>query len=230
MGSTGVLGRQQEDWEKSNTCMIDRYSHNMRVSGMDMTRYESVQKWADDLEGVFTTADLKVALDENADATLYRVLGELIQTGTLVRVKRGIYATPGADLATISSRIEPESYISTGTVLAQKATIGSVPARKVQAVKVGRPRIYRCELGIIEHLSIDPKLYFGFSSVNGKLVALPEKAFLDVCYFCFKGKRFSFDPASDVNLQDLDFDVIDRYLEAYSKRFVSFFNRIWRNR
>jgi len=195
---------------------------------MKVKRYRAVQDWADDLEGVFTIADLKVALDENSEATLYRVLGELTRSGVLLRVKRGIYATPGASLTAVSSRIEPKSYISTGTVLARTATIGSVPARKVQAVKVGRPRVYRCDLGVIEHLSINPRLYFGFSSEGGKLVASPEKAFLDVCYFTFKGKRFSFDPASDVNLEDLDFGRISGYLESYDPRFISFFNRTWR--
>lgn len=111
--------------------------------------------------------------------------------------KKSIYATPTATLETISSRIEPKSYISTGTVLAKKAIIGFVPALKVQAVKLGRPRIYKCKTGIIEHLSISPKLFFGFSAKNGKLVATPEKAFLDVCYFYFKGKRFSFEAMSD---------------------------------
>jgi len=195
---------------------------------MEIGRYRAVQDWAGDLEGVFTIADLKVALDEDAEATLYRVLAELTRSGVLVRVKRGIYATPDASLATISSRIEPKSYISTGTVLARTATVGSVPARKVQAVKVGRPRLYRCDLGIIEHLSIKPELYFGFSSVEGKLVASREKAFLDVCYYTFKGRRFSFDPAGDINLEDLDFDRITGYLDSYDRRFVSFFNRIWR--
>lgn len=195
---------------------------------MDINKYRSIQKWAGELDGVFTMPDLKVALDERADATLYRTLTELTRTGILVKVKRGLYATPEASLATLSSRIDPKSYISTGTVLARTAAIGSVPARKVQAVKVGRPRLYRCELGIIEHLSICPRLYFGFSSVDGRLVASPEKAFLDVCYFTYKGRRFSFDPGTDVILTDLDFEVINRYLDAYDTRFVSFFNRTWR--
>ena len=194
-----------------------------------MSRYRAVERWAADLEGVFSVADLKVALGENADATFYRALGMLMENGVLLRVKKGLYATPEASLATISSRLDPKSYISTGTILARNATIGSVPARRVQAVKVGRPRIYRCELGVIEHLSINPRLYFGFSSVEGKLVAVLEKAFLDVCYFYYKGKRFSFDPATDVSLEDLDFEVIGRYLKLYDRRFVSFFNRIWRS-
>jgi hypothetical protein len=194
---------------------------------MDIARYKAIDKWSNELNGVFTLSDLKVALDERAEPTLYRVLADMVQEGLLIKVKRGIYATPGAALTTISSRIEPKSYISTGTILARTAAIGSIPARKVQAVKVGRPRVYQCSLGTIEHLSITPRLYFGFKAVGGELVALPEKAFLDVCYFTYRGRRFSYDPASDINLAGLDFDTIQRYLDAYDPRFVSFFNRIW---
>jgi predicted transcriptional regulator of viral defense system len=197
---------------------------------MDMNRYNTVKMWEKELDKVFTVADLKVALDESAPATFFRTLGELVSAGMLVKVKRGIYAAPGATLASISNRIEPESYISTGTVLAEKAIIGSVPGRRIQAVKTGRPRTYRCSLGIIEHLSIDPRLYFGFTSINGIRIATPEKAFLDVCYFYYKGKHFSFDPASDVNMRDLDFKVISGYLKRYDRRFVTFFKRIWGDR
>jgi len=196
---------------------------------MDINSYKAIQQWAKDLEGVFTIADLKVALNENAEATFYRKLDKLVNDGTLIKVKRGIYTTRDATLTTISSRIDPTSYISTGTVLAQKAIIGSIPARKVQAVKMGRPRTYRCELGIIEHLSINPKYYFGFRPLNGILQATPEKAYLDICYYCFKGKSFSFNPASDINIQDLDFGIIAGYLDRFDKRFVTFFNSIWKD-
>ncbi|MCD4654730.1 hypothetical protein K8T06_12460, partial [bacterium] len=174
------------------------------------------------------TADLKEALNEDADATFFRVLANLIATKILVKLKRSIYSTPTASTESISNRLDPLSYISTGTILARNATIGSVPARKVQAVKIGRPRIYRCEVGVIEHLSISPHLFFGYLSVNGKLVATSEKAFLDMCYFIYKGKRFSINPGTDVNLEDLDFDLINSYLERYNKRFVAFFTRIWK--
>jgi hypothetical protein len=195
---------------------------------VNIKHYKALEKWAPELDGVFTMADLRVALDEDAEPTLYRAVAGMVGNGALIKVKRGIYATPDASLTAISRRIEPKAYLSTGTVLARKALIGSIPARRVQAVKVGRPRVYRCALGTIEHLSISPRLYFGFSTVSGERIATPEKAFLDVCYFTRRGRRFSFDPGTDINLTGLDFDVIERYLEAYDPRFVSFFNRTWR--
>lgn len=195
---------------------------------MELDGSQTIQKWAQDLDGVFTIPDLKVALHENASTTLFRKIAKLVATGTLVKIKRGIYATPVATLTAMSSRIDPNSYISTGTVLAQRAIIGSIPAKRIQAVKVGRPRTYCCDQGVIEHLSIDPKYYFGFESRNGVLWATPEKAFLDVCYYRYKGKVFSFDPTSDINYQDLDSTIIANYLTRFDQRFITFFNTIWK--
>lgn len=193
---------------------------------MSIESYKAIQKFSKDLEGVFTLPDLKVILDEQTEITLFRAVRKLVESGDLIKIKRGFYATPDASLATISCRIDPDSYISTGTVLAQNAIIGSIPARRVQAVKIGRPRTYKCQLGTIEHLSIAPRLYFGFNTFNGKKVATKEKAFLDVWYYYYKGKTFSFDPATDVNLAAMDIEVVNTYLKKYDKQFVSFFKKL----
>ncbi len=194
---------------------------------MNNLGYREIQRFSKDLDGVFTLPDLKVLLKENTEISFYRSLKRLVDAGELAKVKRGVYAVQDASLEAISARIEPQSYISTGSVLAAKGIIGSIPARKVQAVKVGRPRTYKCSKGVIEHLSISPSLFFGYNSKDGRLYATPEKAFLDVCYYCFKGKRFSFNPADDINTEQLQSEVIADYLTKYDKRFVSFYNRIW---
>ncbi len=197
---------------------------------MDVAIHQAVERWAGELGGVFTLADLRMILGDRTEAAMYKRLSGLVDAGSLIKVKRGIYATPGASLSSISHRIDPTAYISTGTILARHALIGSIPARRVQAVKTGRPRIYRCALGIIEHLSMIPRLHFGFTTVDGIPCATPEKAFLDVCYYTYRGKRFSFDPASDVSVSDLDRKILTGYLTCYDKRFVNYFNRIWGNR
>ncbi len=194
---------------------------------MDAEVYKAIQKWSTEMDSVFTLADLRIVLGDRTEAALYKRLNRLVETGTLIKVKRGLYATPEASLSIVSNRIESRAYVSTGTILAQSAIIGSVPARRIQAIKTGRPRVYRCALGVIEHLSISPQLYLGFSSVDGILCATPEKAFLDVCYYTYRGKRFSFDPASDIDTDRLCRKTIDGYLENYDRRFVDYFNRIW---
>lgn len=197
---------------------------------MDMALYRLVQRWSGELDGVFTLPDLRVVLGDRTEAAMYKRIAALLREGVLLKVKPGLYATPEADLAVISSRIDPEAYISTGTILARAAVIGSVPVGRVQAVKRGRPRTYHCKLGTIEHFSISPRLYFGFESADGMLQATVEKAFLDVCYYTYRGQRFSFDPATDVSLVDLDRQRIEHYLAFYDPRFMRYFERIWGSR
>ena len=194
---------------------------------MEIADYKSIQHWAEDLDGVFSVQDLKVIFKDRSDSAAFRALDFLVSSGELVRVKRGIYATPSASLTAVVNRIYPESYISTGTVLSQSAIIGSIPARRVQAVKTGSPRLFSCDLGTIEYLSIDPKLFFGFERKSDGLWATPAKAFLDVCYFYYKGRSFSFNPQSDINSELLDFDLVESYLKAYDQRFVTYFRRNW---
>jgi hypothetical protein len=189
---------------------------------------KNIEKWASELDGVITLPDLKVVFGGQSEAALFKKLESAVRDNILIKVRRGIYALPDAALETISARLNPDAYISTGTALASKAIIGSVPARRIQAVKVGSPRVYECATGIIEHLSINPGLYFGFETVNGIKFATAEKAFLDVCYFYYKGRRFSFDPESDVNTDGLKAEAIAGYLSKYDRRFVSFFRRIWK--
>lgn len=188
---------------------------------------KSISTWAQEMDGVFTLADLRVVLGDRTEAALYKRLNRLTDEGELIKVKRGLYAVPDASLEVISHRIDPGAYISTGTVLARYAVIGSIPVRKVQAIKLGRPRDYECPLGVIEHLSIAPHLYFGFQPVDGRLQAEPEKALLDVCYYAYRGRTFSFDPASDVNIDFLDRDKLAAYLSRYESRFVDFCHRLW---
>jgi len=197
---------------------------------MDMVLYRLVQRWSGELDGVFTLPDLRVVLGDRTEAAMYKRIAALLREGVLLKVKPGLYATPEADLAVVSSRIDPDAYVSTGTILARAAVIGSVPVGRVQAVKRGRPRTYHCKLGTIEHFSISPRLYFGFESADGMLQATVEKAFLDVCYYTYRGQRFSFDPATDVSLVDLDRQRIEQYLALYDPRFIRYFERTWGGR
>ena len=196
---------------------------------MKFTDANKIARWSDNLNGVFTMSDLKVLFGERTEAALYKKLTGFVNEGLLVKVLRGVYATPDTSLEVISNRINSDSYISTGTVLAQNTIIGSIPGRKVQAVKIGRPKVYEFKMGTIEHLSITSGLFFGFDLINGIKYANPEKAFLDVCYYYYKGKRFSFDLDSDIDRNALDSELIEQYLKKYDKRFITFFRRRWSN-
>ena len=192
---------------------------------MDIRDYKQVIKWAGDLDQVFSIKDLQVIKGSASDSSIYRMVSQLVKAQELIKVKRGIYATKSATLAAISSRIYPKSYISIGAVLADQLVIGSIPAKRIQAVKIGMPRQFRCSLGSIEYLSISPKFYFGFQRKNGQLWACPEKALIDACYFVYRGKKQSFNLSQDVNSERLNREIIFEYLKVYDPRFVTFFHK-----
>ncbi len=195
---------------------------------MDIESVETIKKSLAELDGVLLLSDLKVLLREKEGATFHRAILELIRAKILVRIKRGVYAAPETSLATIAMRISPGSYISTGTALAAHLLIGSVPARKVQAVRVGKPRIFRTPIGTLQFLSVAPSLYFGFERKNDINLATPEKAFVDTFYYLYRGQKFSFDPFSDIDITSLNRVLIDRYLSKYDQRFIEFISRVWR--
>jgi hypothetical protein len=187
--------------------------------------YKQIIKWAEELDQIFTIKDLQVMGKYSSDLKVFRSVRKLLENGDLIKIKRGLYATPQASLVKVSSRIYPDSYISTGTVLAKYLVIGSVPIRRVQAIKIGAPRTFSTPLGKIEYLSISPKLFFGFERVDNQLWASPEKALLDAYYFTFKGRALSFDLDQDVNLEGLDRGKIARFLKVYDPRFRKYFNK-----
>ncbi len=193
---------------------------------MKVKDLQLLERWADDLGGIYALSDLKVLFGAQTEAALYKKLQSFVAEGVLVKVKRGVYAKPDVSLPAVSARLYPNSYLSLGTVLADAAIVGAVPGRRVQAVKTGSPRRFICQLGTVEYLSIAPKLFFGFEEVNGIRRATPEKAFLDACYFTFKGKSLSFDIDTDVDRSRLDSGLLGEYLARYDQRFITFYRRV----
>jgi predicted transcriptional regulator of viral defense system len=193
-----------------------------------MNTRANIEKWAEEFGGVFTLGDLRVLYGDLSEAGVYKKVERLIARGELAKVKRGLYALPSASLTAISARIDPTAYVSLGTALSRHLRIGLVPARRLQAVKVGVPRTYSCALGTIEHLSISPRLFFGFAEEKGIRMATPEKAWLDACYYAYKGRTFSFDLDTDVDRQGMDEDLLSTYLAAYDPRFRDTYERTWR--
>ena len=193
---------------------------------MKVSDVMAVDHWTEALDGVFTLGDLRVLFGHQSEAALYKKLEGFIAQGILVKVKRGLSTRPDVPLPVIASRIEPTADISLGTVLARHALIGSVPARRVQAVKVGRPRSVTIGDRSIELLSIAPRLFFGFVTEGGVRWARPEKAYVDACYSTYRGASLSFDVAVDVDATRLDTGLLAEYLGPYDPSFVHFFHEM----
>lgn len=186
-----------------------------------------IQGLAAPQRGVFSKADLQTAFQEPHSSAFVRRIQALERTGVLRRFVRGWYVAEPFDLATLSQRLAPMSYVSLGTVLANNLLIGTNPERRMTAVKVGKTRRYS-NLGLeIEHLGITPDLYFGYArAADGIRYADSEKAVLDVLYYHLRGKRYVFDIYSDVAFDKLDMDRLGKYLERYrNPKVVTFVKR-----
>ena len=182
-----------------------------------------VQQLITALNGVFRLSDLQIALKSRNLPTLHNRINRIVRAGLLKRFRNGIYIAEGFSRETLSIRINPAAYLSLGTVLAANGLIGTAPEKRLYAVKIGRSRRYQHADLTIEHLGISAGIYFGFIERNGIKYADSEKAYLDTLYYHMKGRRFSFNPAADVNTGLLNMARIRRYLARYKNgRFVKF--------
>jgi len=189
-----------------------------------LTRLDPYQK------GVYSKSDLQTAFGEPHPAAFSRRINALLEQDVLNRFCRGWYIRPGFDLATLSQRLAPASYISFGTVLARELIIGTNPVRQIIAVKTGPPRLYTHGGYSIENVSTIPDLKFGFTNENGICFADAEKAVLDTMYYHLRGRRYPFDIYSDLSLGKLDKERFFGYLSRYNNpKFVSFVEGMMRS-
>lgn len=173
--------------------------------------------------GVFSSADLHTALAEVHPAAFARRLNALLDRGVLHRFVRGWYVTDGVDLAALSQRICPESYVSIDSVLSDALMIGVSSTSSITAIKTGRSRVYEANGLRITHLGVKPALLFGYEVTGGVRRADPEKATLDAFYFHLRGRRYPFDLYSDVDYSRLNRTLMRRYLRAYENpKFAEF--------
>jgi predicted transcriptional regulator of viral defense system len=173
--------------------------------------------------GVYAKSDLQTAFGEAHPVAFNRRLRSLIEHGVLRRFCRGWYISNEFDLATLSQRIAPTSYVSFGTVLARELFIGTNPVRQITAVKRGRPRRYASDGYVIDHVSTTDELMFGSTSENGVRYADVEKAVLDTLYYHLRGRRYPFDIYSDLSFAKLDHARLREYLSRYhNPKFIAF--------
>lgn len=188
-----------------------------------MSDAENLREFADAQRGVFSKADLQVLLAERHPSAFVRRVQTLEAAGVLRRFARGIYVCDGFDLATLSQRLAPDSYVSFGNALAKRLVIGTRPERQLLAAKPGRAHQYRGLGYEIVHVHVAPHLDFGYQVEDGVRWADAEKATLDTLYFHLRGRRYPFDIYSDIEVARLDPARLEKYLAQYrNPRFVAF--------
>lgn len=169
--------------------------------------------------GVFTISDLSNLFLSKTEVEIQQKLKPFLKEKILNRFCRGIYVAQNFDLEWLSQRICPDSAISFGSALAKEMLIGSIPQKTVYAVKIGKTRIYKSPLGQIVHFGFaaaGKELWFGYEMAkNGIRYADMEKAFLDTLYFYQKGRKFSFNIYSDIQVDRLNPKKLQKYLMKY---------------
>ena len=111
--------------------------------------------------------------------------------GYIVQLKNGIYAfkewisTPGAELVAANLICRP-SYVSLHSALAHYGMIPEFVAHTTNVTTVKTVRFIN-ELGTFDYRHIKTELFWGYQSIDSTssrkiLIALPEKALLDLLY------------------------------------------------
>ena len=141
---------------------------------------------------VFTSALLRVG-DVNA-VDLASQLSRWVESGTLVRLRRGVYAI-GAQYRRrephafeIANVLVRPSYVSLESALAFHGLIPEA-VFSTTSVTTARPEVFETPLGRFDYRHISPALLWGYAEErlgpdvrSAALVATPEKALLDLIY------------------------------------------------
>jgi predicted transcriptional regulator of viral defense system len=152
--------------------------------------------------------------------------------GRIIQLRRGLYtlAPPYRKVRPhpflIANRLRGASYVSLQSALAFH---GLIPENVPQTLSVtgGRPGRWETPLGVYRYHHLKPDLLFGYrmTALGGgqqALVAVPEKALLDLIYLQAGGD----DPAylETLRLQNLDLlrpDELNRLAERFASSKVS---------
>lgn len=138
-------------------------------------------------------------------------LSRWTRQGKLVPLRRGVYLLPAAlrraraPLEYIANLLATPSYVSLERALALHGLIPEV-VPVIQSVTRARPMVFESPAGTFQYRHVKKSWFFGYRETElasgSALVAVPEKALLDVVYLW----RGAVTPAriAELRLQDLD--------------------------
>ncbi|MGB8475224.1 MAG: DUF6088 family protein [Candidatus Acidiferrum sp.] len=151
--------------------------------------------------------------------TVAKALNRLRERGLVERVADGVYLNKLA--ASVSARdivneLNPDSYISLGTALAECGLSTQNPVATT-CVTTGRGRKIRADSIEIVYRKISRELFWGYTEKKGRYrkykIAEPEKALLDWIYFTLKD-------GLPLQLDEIQFEKLSRSrLVGYAKKY-----------
>lgn len=175
-----------------------------------------------DTGGVYTTSDLAVLLERSVPSRLTESINSLLRQGVLFRLRRGLYADRlfGSRPEIAGQRWIAPSYLSTESALHWHGLVDTgITAHTFvtrHPISHSRTSIKAWDRHHLIYRYLAPHVFFGYAPESGLLMALKEKAALDLLYFLHKGQR------SVIVAEDIDFSRLDprryrRFLKAYQQ-------------
>lgn len=174
-------------------------------------------------QGILARSDLEAFWGNRSTAGLQKRINTWIEAGFLRRICRGMYVGRTFDPWSLLARLYPDAAISTVSVLARSALVGTAPSEQVWATRLDASRDIVAGRTALHAWTLDPALMtFGIEKQGALHVATPEKAFLDTLYFHMHGRRFPFS-IEEIDVSRLDAALVERHLEHYRNlRFRAF--------
>jgi predicted transcriptional regulator of viral defense system len=164
----------------------------------------------------YNIADLEKILEQKRK-TLYVTLNRLVDSGVLLRLKRGVYkeAFDGIDYEKIANELYYPSYLSFESALSRYGVLSQIPFTLTFATNRRSKKIV---LGNreVEYSQLKDKLFFGYKLLNGFYIAEPEKALLDQLYMVGRGERKI--EVDELDLSNIKKDKLIDYSKSYPKQ------------
>lgn len=164
---------------------------------------------------LFTTKTLRDMLGANVpQATFFSMLNRLTRQNILQKLERDKYLRVGGhahDFRIANFLYEP-SYVSLEAALNFHGVLSQFPY-EIASMTTRKPVTKTIDEKTYRYARIKKPLFWGYESVQGFLIAQPEKALLDLLYLMSKGLAI-------VHTDELDTSKLDRNrFDLYAKKF-----------
>jgi len=167
---------------------------------------------------IFTMEDLMKLFPHEKEESMARLVYSWIETGKIVRLKRGIYqiAYPEKKILPdmyIANRLYSPSYISLETILSMHGIIPEI-AMSVTSVTTKATRLFKNTYGGFSYRTLKKEYFTGYYLLNERgfaiLAAEPEKAVVD---FLYLNNLFKIDRADAGSMKKLSKKSLKKYAD-----------------
>lgn len=186
---------------------------------------------------VVTPAEISKLLNLKNQNTIYKLIQRLNKYGLLERISKGKYVPAGLNLSEfeVANLIVTPSYVSFESALSFYGILPQFPyqitsATPLKSVNINSLNADAVILKEFSYSHLSAKMYWGYTKTNGFLIAVPEKALIDMMYLASKKlRKIDFDEMDFTNInkdvlknmaKKINFVPFKRYYDRYTN-FIS---------